>query len=150
MLITFVVNGTPAPQGSKTAFVNKRTGRAQMVEVSGAVKPWRQDVRFAAAEAMSAAGLERPLSGPLGLTIAFTKVRPRAHYRTGRNAHLLRDDAPTWKATSPDLSKLVRSTEDAITSAGLWEDDRLVARYDITDKWGETSGATITIETLEG
>ena len=61
--------------------------------------------------------------------MVFTFVRPKSHYRTGRNAHLLRDDAPTRPATIPDLSKLARSTEDALKDAGVIRDDSLIVEY---------------------
>lgn len=44
MILTIVVHGQPAPQGSKRAFVNKHTGRAALVESSKKVQPWRQAV----------------------------------------------------------------------------------------------------------
>ena len=32
----------------------------------------------------------------------------------------------TWPCRMPDLSKLIRSTEDALTDAGVWTDDARV------------------------
>ncbi len=63
--------------------------------------------------------------------MVFTFARPKSHYRSGKNAHLLRDDAPSAPAnhSGPDLSKLARSTEDALTDAGVWVDDGLVTEY---------------------
>ena len=35
-----------------------------------------------------------------------------------------------WRpASAPDLSKLLRSTEDALTQAGAWKDDARVVEY---------------------
>lgn len=69
------------------------------------------------------------LQGPLRLSICFRFTRPNKHYRTGRYAHLLRDDAPReYKSTMPDLSKLVRAFEDALTGV-VWVDDAQVAEY---------------------
>lgn len=120
-----------------------------MVESSKKVRPWRQDVKFSALEAIEADGEFKRFVGPVRVTMDFVQVRPKSHYRTGRNAHLLKDTAPTWKMTSPDLSKLIRSTEDAITEASVWDDDRQVAALVATDQWGDWSGVTITIESLE-
>lgn len=122
MSLTIVVNGIPAPQGSK-----RHVGRGVMVESSKRVKPWRDAVRSDAVKAMTTAGIER-LDGPIVAEMAFYFARPRSHFRTGRNAHLLRDGAPVAPATVPDLSKLVRSTEDALTDAGVWADDSRVVR----------------------
>jgi Holliday junction resolvase RusA-like endonuclease len=130
--LAFVVTGTPAPQGSKRAFVNQHTGRVAMVESSAKVKPWREAVKHAAVEAFLRATSDggplehHPLAGPLMLTVVYTLARPKGHYRTGRNAHLLRDSAPKWPATKPDVGKLTRATEDAIGDAGVWRDDAQV------------------------
>jgi Holliday junction resolvase RusA-like endonuclease len=120
------VYGIPGPQGSKKGFYNKATGRVQMVESSAKVKPWRDDVRKAALDLLD--GVDT-LNCPVIAEMIFTAVRPKGHYRTGRNAHLLRDNAPIRPATKPDVSKLARSTEDALTSAGVYRDDALIVEY---------------------
>jgi Holliday junction resolvase RusA-like endonuclease len=96
------------------------------------VKPWRTDVKHAGLE-------QRPdgwqlLDGPLACSMVFTLPRPKGHWRTGRNAHLLRDAAPPRPAGVPDLSKLVRATEDALTGV-LWTDDARVVEYVRCGKW---------------
>lgn len=123
--LELTVYGRPAPQGSK-----RYLGKGGMIESSKLVKPWRDDVK-AAAEALLAD--RRPwtaLDGPLVVRMVFTAARPRSHYRTGRNAHLLRDGAPARPHGKPDVSKLLRSSEDALTDAGLWKDDALVVEYE--------------------
>lgn len=128
-MITLRVYGNAAPQGSKSAFRNKHTGRIQQVESSKAVKPWRQDVRSAAQDALPAG--HTPLAGPLSVELVFTFDRPQGHWRTGRNAHLLRDSAPAYPAGSRnDVDKLARAVLDAVTSAGLWGDDGQVVHLD--------------------
>lgn len=104
---SFVAYGTPAPQGSK-----RHVGHGVMVESSAKVKPWRTDVKEAALAA-KAAGAPL-LDGPLAVRIVFTLHRPKSAPR--RRQH---------PDTYPDLSKLLRSTEDAITGV-LWADDARV------------------------
>jgi Holliday junction resolvase RusA-like endonuclease len=118
-VIVITVRGLPAPQGSK-----RHVGNGVMVESSKHVKPWREAVKYAALEAVGDAWTL--LDGPLAVAMIFTFMRPKGHYRTGRNAHLLRNAAPVRPATIPDLSKIVRSTEDALTDAGVWADDSRV------------------------
>lgn len=120
-----VVFGSPAPQGSKRAVVHRATGRAVVMESSKKVKPWRDAVRSEAARCRIGPAMD----GPLVADMVFTFARPKSHYRTGKNAHLLRDDAPARPTSAPDLSKLVRSTEDALTDAGIWVDDARVTEY---------------------
>jgi Holliday junction resolvase RusA-like endonuclease len=109
------VVGTPAPQGSK-----RHVGNGIMIESSKKVKPWRQDVKAAALDRLAG---EPPADGELSIDIGFWLARPKGHYRSGRNAQLLRDSAPRRPTTKPDLDKLIRSTLDALKDAGVYRDD---------------------------
>lgn len=119
MTLSFVVFGTPAPQGSKN--VNKH---GAVYESSKAVKPWREAVRLAAVEAK---GMNwTPFTGQVQLEVNFHFQRPKGHYGTGRNSARVKPSAPRAPLGPPDLSKLIRSTEDALTEAGIWRDDSVV------------------------
>lgn len=151
-MLEIIVYGRPAPQGSK-----RHVGNGIMIESSKAVKPWRDDVKNAAENTIAEQlGTIYPLDAPLVVRMVFTAARPKSHFRTGRNAHLLRDNAPARPAGIPDLSKLIRSTEDALTAAGVWRDDARVVEYERTAKvWiGEdlealdAPGVRITIRAL--
>lgn len=109
---SFTAIGEPAPQGSKRGFVNKSTGRVALVESSKKVKPWRQDILEAAPV------LAEPLDGPIVAYAVFTVRKPQS-VRKG----------VTYPSTKPDLSKLVRAVEDAITDKGCWRDDARVVGY---------------------
>ena len=126
--LVIVVHGMPAPQGSK-----RHVGRGVMVESSKKVKPWREAVRSTAVNVLSKAGrgilAREEFERGIVVDMVFTATRPKSHYRTGKNAHLLRDDAPPRPTSAPDLSKLARSTEDALTDAGVWRDDARVVEY---------------------
>lgn len=138
--LSITVYGTPAPQGSK-----RHVGRGIMVESSKALKPWREAVKYAALDAIPAGG-PYPLTGPVRVTATFAFTRPRSHYRTGKHADLLKPDAPTLHAQTPDLDKIVRSTLDALVYAGVMRDDKQVACIDVVKLWhGLTSQARITV-----
>jgi Holliday junction resolvase RusA-like endonuclease len=115
-----VVFGKPQPAGSKRAFVNRHTGRAHVVDAAKGSAPWKQEVAGAALRAC--VGEPLLLTGPLELTVRFFLARPKGHYRTGRNAALLRDGAPGYPAIKPDATKLLRAVEDALTGI-VWRDD---------------------------
>ena len=136
--ITFEVRGIPGPQGSKDQF-----GR----ESSKKVKPWREAVRWSAVDAI---GTQPPYPGAVEVLITFSVPRPKAHYRTGRHAGELRPDAPAYCDRRPDLDKLTRSTLDALTAAGVYEDDARVAHLDVWDMYADPQpvGATITVRPL--
>jgi len=130
--MTIIVRGTPAPQGSK-----RHVGNGVMLESSKKLRPWRDAVRGDAAAACAGVMANRyggrhpwqPLDGPLEVEMVFSFLRPAGHYGTGRNAHLVRAAAPDRPAGTPDLSKLARATEDALTDAGVWRDDARVVEY---------------------
>jgi crossover junction endodeoxyribonuclease RusA len=127
------VPGRPAPQGSK-----KHLGNGIMREMSPHVATWREDVRAAC---LAIWQRRPPLDGPLELDVEFIRKRPASAPKSRTPA----------ASTAPDLSKLVRSTEDAITSAGVWADDARVTRCTSTKRCaelGETPGARIRIRRL--
>ncbi len=149
MTLTINVVGTPAPQGSKKGFYNKSLGRVQMTESSKKVKPWRQDVRQAALDALGGPDHISIFLGPVELAITFFMQRPKAHYGTGRNAGVLKTTAPSYVDKMPDLSKLVRATEDALTEARVWGDDAQVARLVVEKRYADAAtGARITVRPL--
>lgn len=109
----FYALGEPAPQGSK-----RHVGGGRMVESSKAVKPWREAVTHAAF------GAGPKLEGPVAVRMTFTLARPKT---APKKLH-----TPFKK---PDLDKLARSTFDAITAAGLWNDDAQVACLTTLKLW---------------
>ena len=117
-MIRIVVRGTPAPQGSKSFKGMTNAGRAILTESSRKVKPWRQDVKAAAEAWRDLAGVA-PIDGPIVVRMTFTLPKPKSAPKTRR----------TYPMRTPDLSKLARSTEDALTDAGIWTDDARVIGY---------------------
>ena len=87
-----------------------------MIESSKKVKPWREDVK-AAAEAVrnGAAALDCAINARMVFTVAKPKSAPKTR--------------KTYPSTKPDVSKLVRSTEDALSDSGIWRDDARVVNY---------------------
>lgn len=110
-MIEIIAYGIPGPQGSKKGFYNKKLGRVLMVESSAKVKPWREAVKSAAIEACP-----KMLTGPISVNMIFVLPKPKSAPKNRQ----------TFPDKKPDLSKLIRSTEDALTDAGIWEDDARV------------------------
>lgn len=133
--------GTPAPQGSK-----RHVGGGRMVESSKLVKPWREAVVHAVIEARRAIGHTTILDAVTVLATFYVK-RPKSHFRTGANSHLLRDGAPAYPQTKPDLDKVVRATLDALTTAEAYRDDAQVVRLNVTKAYADDRpvGADITV-----
>ena len=124
-MIGIIIRGTPAPQGSKKFVGLSKSGRGILAESSKKVRPWRQDVKAAAEQVIEllrvAGTFTRPLDGPLQVSMTFTLPKPASAPKRRR----------TWPMRMPDLSKLVRSTEDALTDAGLWTDDARIVELNV-------------------
>jgi len=101
-MIEIRVYGTPAPQGSKK-FVGIHRGRGIMVESSKKVKPWRQDVKAAALDALEkdSLSIERhcngAIPGAVSLEIIFTLQKPKSAPKNRK----------TWPDKKPDLPNLL-------------------------------------------
>lgn len=113
-MISYFIEGEPAPQGSKTGFV--KNGRVVMVEASKKVKPWREAV---AAQTQEYRASKWPnaeqwtLTSPVEIALVFYLPRPKTVSRK-------------FPSVKPDLDKLIRSTFDGLTTGGLYTDDALV------------------------
>ncbi|HKS46334.1 MAG TPA: RusA family crossover junction endodeoxyribonuclease [Amycolatopsis sp.] len=138
-VLTVFVAGDPKPQGSKRALRNPHSGKIQMIESSKHVKTWRGDIRDALLDPTG----ERPrIDGAVRVHLVFVMPRPKNHFRTGRNAHLLRDSAPEYPTGTPDADKLARAVLDAIGSAGVWRDDAQVIDLHATKRYAGGGGST--------
>lgn len=124
--VRFMVIGKPQPAGSKTAFVNPKTGRAIITDANKNAKPWKQEIATVARGAMQGQGM---FMGPLAMSVVFVLPRPKSHYRTGVNARLLKDAAPEWPATKPDTLKLTRGLEDAMSGVVYRDDAQIVQQF---------------------
>lgn len=133
--VAFRVEGmTPAPQGSK-----RHVGNGVMLESCKRVKPWRLLV----AEAAVRAGVPL-LRGPVTMSVVFLFARPMGHFRRDGS---LKPSAPKHHTVKPDGSKLIRSTEDALSKLLFEDDSRIVTgtwhkRYCVDN---ERPGAIITV-----
>jgi Holliday junction resolvase RusA-like endonuclease len=132
--MTITVYGTPAPQGSK-----RHVGKGIMVESSEKVKPWREAVKYAAI------GNMEPFIGAVRVSIVFTIQKPKSAPKKWR----------TYPDRKPDIDKLVRSTFDALTDVGVFEDDARVVELTASKVFpgeGERAltvpGAVITVEAI--
>ena len=134
--LRFEVIGLPGAQGSK-----RHVGHGVMVESSKKVAPWREAVANAARRAHTGPALD----GPLSLEVVF-RLPATSSWKAADRTRGWR-----WKDRTPDLDKLLRSTGDALTQAGVIADDaRLVnitARKIETAGW---TGAQIAVSTIAG
>ena len=134
------VPGIPQPGGSKKGFAipdKDRPGkyRAILTEDNRKSKPWRQSVEWAAKEAF-----DMPLDGPISIEFRFFMPRPKCHF--GKRG--LRPSAPARPTVKPDVTKLIRSTEDAMKGIA-WIDDSQVVDQHGMKMYSRRPGALIVI-----
>lgn len=127
-VLTFLVAGIPAPQGSKTAWI---VGRRAVLFDSNAKKlqPWRAAVAGAAQAAHAA---RAPLEGALYVDVQFRFVRPKTVRRL-------------WPSVRPDVDKLARGLLDALTVAAVWGDDAQVVDLHATKIYAAEPGAFVRV-----
>lgn len=128
-VVIFTAPGQPIPQGSKTAFV--RGKRAVLVEANPKLKAWRQTVTHHARPHAGALTGNRPLH----VTYDFYLAKPKSVRR--------------WLPwVKPDLDKLMRAVNDAISDAGVWDDDGRITTITASKLYADETrppGAVITI-----
>jgi crossover junction endodeoxyribonuclease RusA len=126
MTLVFRVYGVAQSMGSKRAFVPKGWNRPIVTDSNRNLKTWQQLVAQGASHALQQKPPDdrAPLTEGVRLTMAFYLPRPKQYQRRGvEPAHL----------KAPDLDKLCRGLQDALTGVA-WGDDsqviELVARKD--------------------
>jgi Holliday junction resolvase RusA-like endonuclease len=122
-LLHWFVEGTPVPQGSKTATVIN--GRAVMFEANKKHKAWRDHVRATVGK------LETPSTQPVRVELQFWFQKPK----TVKREHM---------SVKPDLDKLSRSVLDAITG-GILKDDSQVVILNARKEYGDKPGVLIRV-----
>jgi Holliday junction resolvase RusA-like endonuclease len=148
-VITFFVQGEPATQGSKKAFHRKGMRFPVIVDDCARNKPWRADVRAAAALAIAG---RPPILGPVAVTISFYLRRPNGHHVAGDPERPVKASAPQFPVTKPDVIKLARAVEDSLKELA-WKDDSQVV-HELLTKWyarpGEPVGARVQVRKMKG
>lgn len=152
--LSFFVPGIPAPGGSKTAQLIRRNGGQIVTTATGRPlitmrdagknnKEWRASVAYFARQEYR----DAPLDVPLEIEVVFTMPRPKCHFGSGKNAGRLKESAPKFHTNAPDSTKLLRSTEDALTGV-LWRDDSIIAIQHVTKVYGDRPGARIILRAI--
>lgn len=144
-VLRFFVAGEPKTAGSKRAFVipGKNGGKPRAIVTDDNVRSrdWKTDVQKTAVVAY---GMTPLWMGPMEVRLTFYRLRPKGHYRTGKNSHLLRDDVPAWPHVIPDVLKLARGVEDALSGI-IWRDDAQIVGERLDKRFGDKPGVEVEI-----
>lgn len=81
----------------------------------------------------------RPSQTPLGVRLFFEYTPPRSWPKKKRQEAIGQP-----KTSTPDLSNLIKFTEDALNGI-LWEDDRLITAIVASKRYSESEGTVIEV-----
>ena len=87
---------------------------------------------------------KKPLEGALWISLRFNMPRPKSHYRTGKNSHLLKNNAPKMHIKKPDCDNLVKFVCDALDRK-FYIDDSQITRIQAVKMYSDTPSTEITI-----
>jgi Holliday junction resolvase RusA-like endonuclease len=144
-MIAFSVIGKPQPGGSKRAYPRRRsdgTLAVAVVDSNPMVDDWKALAQHAARQVVER--MPTHPDGCVALQVDFYFERPKSHYRTGANAHLLRDGAPERPTSKPDATKVLRALEDALTGV-VWRDDAQIVDQRARKFYGSPARAVVRV-----
>jgi Holliday junction resolvase RusA-like endonuclease len=142
--IAFIVLGRPQPQGSMKGFVlpGKDGGkpRAILTSANTKMKPYRQQVGWAALDARAKAGhnglfAEKQIA--VSVEVKFYLEKPPSISK--KRVHL---------SVKPDIDKLCRSTIDAMTGI-MFADDSQIVQLQASKYYGVPERVEIVVTNLE-
>lgn len=79
---------------------------------------------------------ETPYAVPLQLDLRFYFTRPKSHYKSGKNAHLLKDSPPEYHTSRPDADNLIKFVMDALNKI-YWKDDSYIVSLNVQKMYSE-------------
>ena len=135
-------NGTPIPQGSKTAGVNG-LGKPYLRDVNPrALKAWRECVAQATWRAMQEREFQiDALQGPVEMICWFYFEKPKSNRTT----------LPISRQVG-DLDKLLRAVSDGIVDGGGMDDDSQICQISGSKMWADGNtrpGVMIYLSTID-
>lgn len=133
--LDIIFPGKPIPQGSMTLMTSRSTGRPFGKYNSNVINHRNALV----VQLKEEWGGRVFLTEAVELDVTFRFKRPQSHYRTGKFAGLLKNFVPIYHVQTPDLDKLVRLVGDALTTAGVLKDDKLICRLVAEKAWEDTN-----------
>lgn len=135
--VQFCVVGRPQPKGSTRAFYSPKHARIlTWADNRERLKPWEDCVRAAARRAVGRSEQYPlwPAGIPVRIEVTFVLTRPTRSPGRRRG----------WPSVKPDLSKLVRGLEDALTGIVYGDDAQIVSLT--ARKVYETEGSGVRAE----
>lgn len=140
--LVIVVYGSAKPAGSKRGFRIPGTNGVRITDANPKAKSWKSQVAQVAGETMAGREL---LQGPIEVSFQFFRPRPKGH--AGKNGLSAEGRRMPWPAVKPDVLKLARGVEDALTGV-VWRDDAQIVRELLAKEYGEPERVVISVREL--
>lgn len=150
--ISFFVEGKPEPAGSKRAiplfnrktrtWVHNASGMPVVVVIDDNPKSaaWKKHIAKTARNHYH----EGPVSCAVILTLTFYLLRPQGHFGTGKNSAMVKGSAPSFHVVKPDVTKLTRAVEDALSGVVYVDDNQIIMGHQ-WKQYGQREGVQIEI-----
>lgn len=140
---TLTVYGHAEPAGSKRMVEWKaKDGRSgtNLIDANPKAGNWKKEIAQAAGKAMEG---KLMFDGPTEVTFIFYRQRPQGHFGTKG----IRPSAPRYPTSKPDLLKLARGAEDALTGI-VYRDDAAIVIEHLEKRFGTPERVEIEIRRL--
>jgi len=79
------------------------------------------------------------MSKPIKCGLHFYSTRPKNHYKSGKNAHILKETAPKHNVSNKDLDNMVKFVLDALNDK-LYNDDSQIIEITCTKSYAVDKG----------
>jgi Holliday junction resolvase RusA-like endonuclease len=83
--------------------------------------------------------LPEKMTKPIKCILNFYCKRPKTHYKSGKNSHILKDTAPKYNTNNKDLDNMVKFVLDALNDK-LYTDDSLIFEITCSKLYSEGDG----------
>ena len=137
-MYSFFAAGVPQPKGSTKSFRHRHTGKiVTMQNNNDKLRSWELIVQLEA---------QKYIKSKMTAVIVYMQFvlpRPKIHYRSNGEVKERFFNLP--HVVKPDGDKLARAVLDALTKAGVYNDDANVVGHSVWKQYGEKPGVLIRI-----
>lgn len=143
--LKFFVPGIAKPAGSKRAFMRPGMRFPVVIDDCADSKNWKNQVRLFASQVLPA-GFSL-IEGPVRVVFTFYRQRPKGHFNSKGELNTAGNRLP-YPLSKPDVLKLSRAVEDALTGV-VWGDDSQIVDEHLFKVWTvDRPGVEIQVERM--